>query len=104
MKHNTLKVIALILIMAIAVCSLASCGSNSSDDYTSSPTPAKKSLSERQEIAEEAVAEYINDYMRTYANTGKYSIIDYRNMRYSASSSASGNVFTVKIEIYHYIL
>lgn len=40
--------------------------------------------------------------MRNCADSGAYSVIDYDEMRYTASSSANGNVFTVKIDIYHY--
>ena len=102
MKNNTLKLISILLVFIIATCSFASCKNDSQGNDSSSSDPTSKSLDERKEIAEEAVAEYINDFMRKYNKTGKYSVIDYDKMRYSASSTVDGNKFTVKIDIYHY--
>ena len=107
MKYNTLKSISLLLIIVIADVSISSCKNNSNENDStengsSLSNSTKKSLDERKEIAEEAVAQYINNYMRGCATTGKYRVIDYSQMKYKASSSASGNLFTVKIDIYHY--
>lgn len=107
MKQNTFKFISLLLIIIIVIGSFASCGQNSNengsvDNGGSLSEPTKKSLDQRKKIAEKAVAKYINNYMRNCADSGAYSVIDYDEMRYTASSSANGNVFTVKIDIYHY--
>ena len=86
MKYNTLKFISLLLIIVIVVVSISSCknnsnGNDSTENGSSLSNSTKKSLDERKEIAEEAVAQYINNYMRGCATTGKYSVIDYSQMK-----------------------
>lgn len=104
MRKFFIALIILLTLCIFAACLSACSNSGSHSDYTSnSDFRSKKTMSERERIAEEAVAKYINDYMRRACNSGRYSVIDYNKMRYTASASlVNGNVFNVSIKIYHY--
>ncbi len=99
MKKVLCLIVALLMLTMITSCDNTISNESKGSAYSDNST---KTLEERKNIAENAVAAYIHDYMKSNFDTGKYSIIDYDNMRFKASSSANGDIFTVKIDVYHY--
>ena len=102
------KINALFLVFCIVglIVISSSCGASKGVTSTTKETIAELTILdsyERKEIAIKAVVKYIYQQMSQYANTGKYSIIDYRKMKYTASAILKyDDLFTVEIEIYHY--
>ncbi len=102
MIKKNIAFVTLLTVLCIVIVSFASC-TNDSNNNTISNTKSVITMKEREKIAGKAVAEYINDYMRRYADTGLYSVIDYSKMKYIATSKLKyDDIFDVEIEIYHY--